>query len=152
MAADVGHHIGDLLPHMTVVARDQAADVDDHVQLARAVLQGKTRFEDLRLGPRAAVRKTDHRPNGDRAARQQVACTLDVPRAHANGGDVVRCSQPAPALDERIIELRLQERMVDRLGNVQVAEPVEKRGHQVLLTGLWSSTTKSTSRAYRSAG
>ena len=142
-------HLSDLLPDVAVVARDEPADVDHHVQLTRAVLQSKTGLEDLRLSPRGPVRKSDDSPDRNGAACQQIASAFDVARPRANGSDVVLHCKHASGLDRCVIELRLQERVIDRLGDVAVAELFEKRAHPSLLTTFvpWRSTTKSTSRA-----
>src|SRR5207245_3882354 len=85
------------------------------------------------LGPRSATRRSEHGPDRTLAARQQVTGPLDVPRPRADGGYVVADGQLAAGLDECVIELGPQERVVDRLCDVGVAEPVEKRCHQLLL-------------------
>ena len=47
---DVGHR-PDVGLDALVLARTQPADVDDHVELGRAVADRAYRLEDLRLGP-----------------------------------------------------------------------------------------------------
>jgi sugar phosphate isomerase/epimerase len=49
----------------------------------------------------------------------------DIGRANADRGDVVLGGQPAAGLDERIVELGPEERMIDRLGDVPLGHAAE---------------------------
>ena len=66
---------------------------------------------------------TDAVQDGDSAA--------DVGRPDADGRDVVLRRQTAARLDERVVELRTEQRMVDGLRDLCVGEVVERRGHRL---------------------
>ena len=90
----------------------------------------RTRLEDLGLGPVVAVREADRRADRDvrpgrgwpphaatSAGRTQTDAT-----SYAGG-------QPAAGLDERVVELRPKQRVVDRLGDVALGQVVDGEGH-----------------------
>ena len=67
------------------------------------------------------------RPDRDVGAGEDRRRPADVGRPDADRGDVVLGRQPAAVLDERVVELRPQQRVVDRLGDVALGEVVESR-------------------------
>ena len=93
------HDSGDLLAHIKFVARDERADVDDHVQLACAALQREPRLEHLGFGTRAAVRESDHRADRNLGVRQEAMRALDIARPNADRRDVIVGGELAPCLD-----------------------------------------------------
>ena len=80
--------------------------------------QRALRLEHLDLGRVVPVREADGGADRDVGPFEDRPGAPDVGRPHAHGGDVVLRGQPAAVLDERVVELRPQERVVDRLGDV----------------------------------
>ena len=56
----------------------------------------------------------------------------DVGRPDADRGDVVGEREPAAGLDEGVVELRAEQRVVDRLGDVAVGQGRRSKGSSVL--------------------
>ena len=66
-----------------VAARLEGSDLDDHVELRRAVGERLPRFEHLRLGPMVPVRETDHGPDRHiRAGEDGLARPTSAGRTH----------------------------------------------------------------------
>jgi hypothetical protein len=75
------------------------------------------------------VREADDRADRDVRAVQDPLGPPHVDRPHADARDVVLRGQPAAVVDERVIELRPKQRVVDRLGDVALGELREIEGH-----------------------
>jgi hypothetical protein len=120
---------GDVGLDVAVAARLQGADVDDHVELGRAVLERSMRLVDLRRGRRAAVREADDGPDLDVGPGQEGSRAPDVDRPDADRGDVVAGRQSAALLDERVVELRPQQGVVDRLGDLPLGQVLDGECH-----------------------
>ena len=71
-------------------------------------------------------------PDRDVGAGEDRRGPGDVDRSDADRGDVVRGGEPAAVLDERVVELRPQQRVVDRLGDVALGQRRRSRGHGVI--------------------
>ena len=135
-----------------VAAGLERADLEHHVELARAVADRPHRLEDLGLGPMVAVRKADGRPDRDVGAVEDRARTGDVGRPDADRGHVVGQGEPAAGLDEGVVELRPQERVVDRLGDVAVGQVVDGQRHRShLMYGRRTSRASRKPRLTRSS-
>ena len=114
---DVGLDVG-------VAAGLEGADLDDHVELGRAVGQRLARLEDLGRGRWLPCGKPMVVPTAT-SVPARIACgPPDVGRPDADRRDVVLGRQPAAVLDERVVELRPQQRVVDRLGDVALGQVV----------------------------
>ena len=95
---DVGLDVG-------VATGPERADLDDHVELGRAVVEGPSRLEDLRRRRLATVGETDDRADGDVGAGKERDGAGNIDGAHTDGRDVVLGREAAAVLDERVIEL-----------------------------------------------
>ncbi len=87
----------------------QRADLEHHVELGRAIGEGALCLEHLCLGLMIPMGKADGGADGDVRPVQQPVGTGNVRRTHAHRRHVVFGSQPAPLLDERIVELGAQQ-------------------------------------------
>ena len=107
-----------------------------------------------------AVREADRRPDRDVGAGEDRRRPADVGRPDADRGDVVLRRQPAAVLDERVVELRPQQRVVDGLGDVALGQAVEQSAELGVSSAsgrdsarwrqaLTCSTGRRTSRAMR---
>ena len=84
------------------------------------------RLEHLGLGAVVAVREADGRPDGDVGAGEDGLGARDVRRPDAHARDVVLGRQPAAVLDERVVELGTQQRVVDRLRDVPFGQRISR--------------------------
>ena len=132
---DVGHR-PDVGLDALVLARAQPADVDDHVELGRAVADRPDGLEDLGLGPVRSVREADHGPDDDVGPGQELATERDVGRSAAHRRDLVprRDGAAFPHVVER--ELGSQQRVVDGLGDPLVRQVLDRqRSHAPMMAG-----------------
>ena len=106
----------------------EGADLDDHVELARAVADRPDGLEDLGHGQVVAVREADRRADRDGRPVQDLPGPDDIGGPHADGRDVIGQRQPAAGLHEGVVELRPEQRVVDRLGDVAVGQGVDREG------------------------
>jgi hypothetical protein len=124
---DVDHR-GDIGQHLGIPVRLERADREDHVDLGRAVGERLAGLEHLRVGPVVAVRKADGRADRHVGPVENALRAADVGRTHAHGRDVVGRRQAATGLDERIVELRTQQGVIDRLRDVALGQTVDQQG------------------------
>ncbi len=89
----------------------------------------RTGLEHLRLGPVVAMREADRRPDRDIGAVEDRAGAHHVRRSDTDRRDVVLGRQPAAVLDERVVELGAQQRVIDGLGDVAVGQLLDGRSH-----------------------
>ena len=76
----------------------------------------------LVVGQVVAVREADRRADRDVGPGQDRAARGNVGRPDADRRDVVLGGQPAAVLDERVVQLGPEQRMVDRLGDVALGQ------------------------------
>ena len=117
---------GDLLPHVIVASRPQGGDVDHHVDLGRAFFERPPCFEDFGGRRGAAVRKADNGADLDVRSIEQRARARHIAGTNRGGRDIVAGRQLAAVRDEGVIELGPQQRVVDRLGDLRVGQPVKE--------------------------
>ena len=103
-----------------------------HVELGRAVGQRSPRLRHLDLGGVVAVRKADRRADGDVGAGQDRLRPAHVGGPAAHRGDVVLGREPATGLDERVVQLGPEQRVVDRLGDVAFGQGSRWKGSSSL--------------------
>ena len=77
------------------------------------------------------MREADRRADLDVGPGEDRDSAADVDRPDADRGDVVLGGQPAARLDEGVVELRPQQRMVDRLRDVALGQVVDGEGHRL---------------------
>ena len=106
-------HRFDVALHRAKVAGLQRADVDDHVDLRRAVEDGPPRLVGLDVRSRRAQRKPDDGADADAAAAQERRGGGDPGRVHAHRREVELRRFPAELLDLRPRRIRLQQRVID---------------------------------------
>ena len=142
----------DVRPDVGVAAGLQRADLDDHVELGRAVGQRSLGLEDLRRGHGVAVREADHGPDRDvRAARIAAARRTSAGRTQTDATSY-SSGEPAAGLDERVVELGPQQRVVDRLGDVALGQGLDGEGHVAhLMYGRRTSRASRKPRLTRSS-
>ena len=73
-------------------------------------------------------------PTATSVSSKKRRCPDHVDGADADRGDVVLGSQPAAVLDERVVELGAQQRMIDRLRDVALGQGVEIDRHLSIVT------------------
>ena len=122
------HHGGDVVANVLVATGAQRADLDHHVQLGGAVGERVARLEHLRRRRRRAVREADHRADGHVGPPKDRGSTPNVHGTDADRGHVVLRRQPAAGLDERVVQLRLQQGVVDRLRQLALGDGVHGEG------------------------
>ncbi len=105
------------------IARLERADVDHHVDLARAVEDRSPRLVVLGVRRRGAQRKTHHRADLDRRLAQQPRAFGHPGRVHADAGKPVLGRLPAECLDVRPRRVGLEQRVVDHRRDAAVAPP-----------------------------
>ena len=114
--------LGGLVAHGLYVALDvvpvtaeRLAEVDDHVDLGRAVAAGQLGLVTLRLGGAVAMRKADDRADEHAGAAQQLRRALHRVRFDAHGSHAAFRGEPAAILQLLIRHRGMQERVVDHL-------------------------------------
>ena len=100
-----------------------------HRYSVRAVCEGLAGLEDLRLGPVAAVREADHRPDRDVRPGQDCRRPPDVGRPDADRRDVVLGRQPAAVLDKRVVQLGAEKRVINGFRDVALGKGVDAGCH-----------------------
>ena len=118
-------HGADVVLDVLVAAGLERADLDDHVDLECALLERSLGLEDLRLGQVVAVREANDRAHLHVRAAHHLNGTSHVRGAHRHRGHVVLQGEPDVVLEELVVELRTQQRVVDRLGDLAIGQPLE---------------------------
>ena len=105
--------IAQFAQNIFVVAVFEPADVNDDIDLLRAVVDGGFGFEPFCVGVGRAERETDDRRHFDVGAIKKMA-GLSHPRSvHANGVEIIGASLGTESFDIFERSLRLQQRVVD---------------------------------------
>src|SRR5208337_4979427 len=104
------------------LAPDGLTDVDDHIELGRAVVHRLPGLEDLDRSGVAAVRKADRRADRDSRTREQARGERHGIRLDAYAGHTVLRRKLAARFELVIGQSRPQERMVDALGDQVVVQ------------------------------
>ncbi len=86
-------------------------------------------LEDLRLGPVVAVREADDGPDRDIGPLEDRPGPGHVRRPDADRRHVVLGGQAAAVLDERVVQLRTEQRVIDRLGDVALGQVLDAERH-----------------------
>ena len=105
----------DVVRHVIPVARERLADVDDHVDLRRAVLTGERRLVALGLRAGVAMRKADDRPDQHAAALKQLHRALHRVGLDAHGRDLILGGNFAAVLQLLVRHRRMQEGVINHL-------------------------------------
>ena len=98
------------------------ADVDDHVEFGGAVVERLFDLGELDRSGVASVGKADGGAGLHRASGEQRGAARRVIRQNADAGHVVAQRQLASGLEFRHGERRVQQRVVDHLGDVGIRE------------------------------
>src|SRR5262249_12279993 len=107
----------------------ERADEQHHVQLRRPIRECGTRFGDLDVRPVVAVREADGGADLDIRAAQDRTGTHDIRWPAADRGHVICRGELTTGVYEGIVELRLEQRMIDGLGDVVVGQVLDGQGH-----------------------
>ena len=75
------------------------------------------------------MREADHGPDRDVGSLEDGLGAADVGRSDADRRDVVLGGETAAVLDELVVELGSQQRVVDRLGDVALGQGVDGKAH-----------------------
>ena len=110
-------HGGNIRSDSVPLAADRLADVDDHVELGRAVGHGMLGFKNFDGGGMSAMGKPDGRSDVDAGALENSRGKRHRVGLDADAGHAVPRRQPAACLRARRGQRRPQQRMVDSLGN-----------------------------------
>ena len=111
-------HRSNIVFDQAVIAALQGADVDDHVNFARAIHNRPPRFVGFHVGQGRAQRKSDYRANGDAAALQMTSRYTHPGWIHANRSEVILGSFFAKTIDFAFRRVRFQKSVVDQTGPV----------------------------------
>jgi hypothetical protein len=120
----------DVCPDVDIPTRLERADVQHHVDLAGALLECPPRLEDLGRGQVTAVREPDDRADLHVRPGDELGRAGDVDGADGHRCDVVLDRKAAVLLDEVVVELGPEQRVIDRLRNVAVGESIDEVRHQ----------------------
>ena len=111
-------NLGNFGAHSVVIAMEQTADVNDHVQLLTAFFQGQAGFGDLDGGFMIAVREADDRAYPDIAAFEQLRHEGHIAGTCAHAGGVIFQCDFSTMADLIFRQVRLERGMVEHLGNI----------------------------------
>jgi len=117
-AAD-GIQLTELVGHIVPVAAEHLADVDDGIDLGRALGRGTLGLEDLQRDVAVAVRETGHRADTDARAGQRLHGQRYTTGLHASGGTAAAPRDGEPLVQLRIGERGMQQRVVDHPGEIE---------------------------------
>lgn len=122
----------DLVADVAPIAAEDFGNVDDHVQLLAAVGDGLFRFGDLDRGRVAAVREADRGAGHHGAAGEPFGTAFEVIGHDADARHVIGQGQGDPRFEVAGGQRRVEERVVDHLGDVAIAV---RGGHRLGLLG-----------------
>src|SRR5207302_1013884 len=98
----------------TIIAALERADVDDHINLTRAVEDRAPRLVSLHVRERRAERKTDHGADGNTRAAQMTGRGAHPRRIHTDGCEMKTRGLFAEPFDVVFRRFRFQERVVNQ--------------------------------------
>ena len=111
-------HRSNIVFDQAVIAALQGADVDDHVNFARAVHDRSARFVGFHVGQGRAQGKSDNGADGDTAALQLTGRYAHPGWIHADRSEVILGSFFAKTIDFAFRRVRFQKSVVDQTGPV----------------------------------
>ena len=106
--------------HIFPVPAEHLADIHDHVQLFRAVVERPAGFRSLDGGGVAAMGETDRGASLHRAAAQNFRAPVEVVGHDADAPALIFEPQPAALLELLVRQRGIQQRMINHLGDFVV--------------------------------
>ncbi len=113
-----GFHI---LLYECPIAPQRFPEINHHVNLCGPIPAGEFGLVAHRLGARIAMRKTNDGPDGYTTALEQLGRAFHRVGLDANGSHAVLGRQPTSLVQILIGHGRMKKRMIDHLGDLDVA-------------------------------